>query len=64
MNKVCHFEIPWLPAEFCILNHDQFQCHSIDFANPCVPGDIFLKAQYFDGLEEKGLGTILVGVKL
>lgn len=64
MNKVCHFEIPCLPAEFCILDNDQFQCQSIGFANPCVPGDLFLKERYFDGLDEKGLGTILVGVKL
>jgi hypothetical protein len=64
MNKVCYFEIPCLPAEFCILDTDQFQCHSIDFANPCVPGDLFLKENYFEGLDEKGLGTILVGVKV
>jgi hypothetical protein len=64
MQKICHFEIPCLPAEFCILKKDQFHCHSIGFANPCVPGDIFLKGEYFGGVDEKGLGTILVGVKL
>ena len=63
MNKICHFEIPCLPAEFCVLDTDQLKCHSIEFANPCVPGDIFLKEQYFGGLDKKGLGTILVGVK-
>jgi hypothetical protein len=48
MRKICHFEI--------------FENHSIIYANPSTLGDTFLKAQYFDGIHEKGLGTILVGV--
>jgi hypothetical protein len=64
MKKICHFEIPLLPAEFCILDEDQIQCKSVSFANPCVPGDMFLKEQYFDGLDKKGLGTILIGFNL
>ncbi len=64
MKKICHFEIPWLPAEWCTVENDTFQCHSIIYANPCTPSDVFLKDQYFSGLDERGLGTILVGVKL
>lgn len=64
MKKNCHFEIPLLPAEFCILDKDQIQCKSVSFANPCVPGDMFLKKQYFEGLDKKGLGTILIGFNL
>ena len=64
MKKICHFEIPWLPAEWCTVENDTFQCHSIIYANPCTPSDVFLKHQYFSGVDERGLGTILVGVKL
>ena len=63
-QKVCQFEIPCLPAEWCVLEDDSFQCQSIIYANPATPCDLFLKKQYFRGLDEKGLGTILVGVKL
>ncbi len=60
MKKICHFEIPFLPAEFCILEDDRFQCRSIDYANPSTLCDIYLKEKYFDGIDERGLGTILV----
>ena len=64
MKKICHFEIPWLPVEWCTVKNDTFQSHPIIYANPCTPSDVFLKDQYFSGLDERGLGTILVGVKL
>ncbi len=64
MKKICHFEIPCLPAEWCSLEDDKIECHSIIYANPSTPSDVFLKDQYFSGLDERGLGTILVGVKL
>ena len=64
MKKVCYFEIPCLPADFCTLENDKFQCHSIFYANPSTLCDLFLKEKYFAGLDQKGLGTILVGVKL
>ncbi|MGD8338169.1 MAG: hypothetical protein PVJ29_13805 [Desulfobacterales bacterium] len=63
MKKICHFEIPCLPAEFCVLGDDQFQCHSINFASPSVLCDLFLKEQYFDRENVAELGTILIGVK-
>ena len=62
MKKICYFEIPCLPAEWCLVEDDSFQCNSIIYANPCTPSDIFLKEKYFNGLDEKGSGTILVAI--
>jgi len=63
MQKICFFEIPCLPAEWCLVENNTIQCDSIVYANPCIPCDIFLKDQYFNGLDEKGCGTILVGIE-
>ena len=63
MKKICYFEIPCLPAEWCLVEDSNFECSSIIYANPCTPSDIFLKEQYFDATDEKGCGTILVGVE-
>jgi hypothetical protein len=64
MKKVCHFEIPSLPTEWGILEGSDFSYQSIIYANPTTPSDIFLKNSYFEGLDQWGLGTILIGVKL
>jgi hypothetical protein len=64
MKKICHFEIPGLPADWCRLEDAAIENHSIIYANPSTLGDTFLKEQYFDGIPEKGLGTILIGVDL
>ena len=63
MQKNCYFEIPCLPAEWCRVEDSTLQHDSIIYANPCTPSDVFLKEQYFNGLDEKGCGTILVGIK-
>lgn len=63
MKKICHFEIPCLPAEWCLAENDALHCNSIVYANPCTPADIFLKEQYFNGSDEKGCGTILIGIE-
>jgi len=63
MQKACYFEIPCLPAEWCLVEDNTLQCNSIIYANPCTPSDTYLKEQYFDGLDEKGCGTILVGIE-
>ena len=55
MKKVCHFEIPV---------HEAFENHPIIYANPSTLGDTFIKKQYFDEINEKGLGTIFVGIDL
>lgn len=62
MKKICFFEIPCLAAEWCLVEDDQFECKSIIYATACTPADIYLKEQYFDGVDEKGCGTILVGI--
>lgn len=64
MKKICHFEIPSLPAEWCVLEGGSFDCHSIIYTPPPTPCDIYLKEHYFSGLDKRGLGTILVGVKV
>jgi hypothetical protein len=63
MKKICQFETPSLPAQWCIVEDEQLQCYPIIYANPSTPSDVFLKNQYFSGLDERGLGTILVGAK-
>jgi len=64
MQKICYFEIPCIPAEWCPTEDNIFQCHSIIYASPCTPSDTFLKERYFNEADEKGSGTIIVGVKL
>jgi methylamine methyltransferase corrinoid protein reductive activase len=63
MKKNCHFEIRCLPADWCVLEDEALQTQTILYANPSTPCDQFLKNQYFRGSDEKGLGTILIGVK-
>ncbi|MFO7685406.1 MAG: hypothetical protein R6V60_04890, partial [Desulfobacterales bacterium] len=63
MNKICTFEIPCLPAEFCMLGDDRLRCHAINFASPSVLCDVYLKEHYFKGENVADLGTILIGVK-
>jgi hypothetical protein len=64
MNKVCHFEIPGLPATWCSLEGMEHQVKSLMYANPATPADLHLKESYFRGKDERGQGTILVGVNL
>ena len=64
MKKLCYFEIPSLPTEWHVLEGSDFSYQSIIYANPATPTDIFLKNSYFEGLDQRGLGTILIGVEL
>ncbi len=64
MQKICHFEIPGLLADLCRVEDEDFEYNSIIYANPSTLGDSFLKKQYFNGIDEKGLGTILIGIDL
>lgn len=64
MKKICYFEIPCHPADWCIIEEGGLKCHSIVYGSPTTPCDIFLKNRYFEGVDTKGSGTILVGVKL
>ncbi len=60
MKKACYFEIPCLAADFCVLDQDRCQCGPIVYCNPSGLSDVYLKEKYFEGLDERGLGTILV----
>ena len=64
MKKICHFEIPCIPAQWCTFENSQFKCQSAIHANPAPSTDLFLKEEYFGGVNEKGTGTILLGVIL
>lgn len=63
MKKICHFEIPSLSGESYLPEQGDFPDHSMIFANPATSCDVFLKERYFKGRDEKGLGTILVGLE-
>ncbi len=60
MKKICYFEIPCHPAQWPV----GIQCHSVVYASPSTPCDVFLKKQYFQGRDVKGSGTVLIGIKL
>jgi hypothetical protein len=60
MKKICYFEIPCHPANWPV----DLQCHAILYCSPSTPCDVFLKNQYFQGVDSRGSGTILIGVKL
>jgi hypothetical protein len=60
MKKICYFEIPCHPANWPV----GLECHSIVYGSPSTPCDIFLKNQYFQGEDIKGVGTVLIGIKL
>ncbi len=63
IKKVCHFDIPCILANWCSIEDETFKNLNVIHANPAAPTDLHLKEKYFDGLDEKGLGTILVGVR-
>ena len=64
MKKICHFEIPCIPAEWCVVDDEKFQCKSIVYGCPATPCDAFLKQRYAGGRDERGAGTILIGITL
>lgn len=64
MQKICHFEIPCHLAEWCDIEDEHFRCHEILYAWPSTPCDVFLKKKYFGGSDERGSGTVLLGVNL
>jgi hypothetical protein len=60
MKKICYFEIPCHPAEWPV----GVPCQSVVYCSPSTPADIFLKNKYFQERDEKGTGTVLIGIKL
>lgn len=63
MNKICHFEIPPIPAHWKELQEFWDKGFCIFFAAPSPLGDQFLKENYFSGPQDKGSGTCLVYVQ-
>jgi hypothetical protein len=64
MQKSCHFEIPCHPAEWCVLEEGPAACYELIYAWPSTPCDVFLKQEYFEGVDARGSGTVLVGANL
>lgn len=64
MKKICYFEIPCHPAEWCIVDQGVVQCHSIIYGSPSTPCDVFLKNRYFEAKDVQGSGTVLIGIRL
>jgi hypothetical protein len=64
MNKICHFEIPCLPVEYCTIDDNRIECQAIQFASPSVLCDQYLKERYFGGENAADLGTVLIGAWL
>jgi hypothetical protein len=64
MNKICYFEIPGLPVDWCRMDEIRFRHGPIVYASPTLAADFFLKERYFESKNEEGLGTILIGVAL
>ncbi len=60
MKKICYFEIPCHPAQWPL----GIQCHSVVYGSPSTPTDVFLKNKYFQGKDDRGTGTVLIGIKL
>lgn len=60
MKKICYFEIPCHPAQWPV----GIKCHSVVYGSPSTPSDVFLKKKYFQARDERGSGTVLIGIKL
>jgi len=59
MNKICHFEIPWLPAHWCAMDETRLCCKPMVYASPALPDELFLKERHFEGRNEKDWGRFL-----
>ena len=62
VKKICHFEIPCAQADWCRLATDEHPPPRLIFSAPSTLCDTYLKERYFDHRDERGLGTILLGV--
>lgn len=62
VKKICHFEIPCLSADWCVLPLDAQSVPRLNYCAPSTLCDVYLKEHYFDNRDERGLGTILIGV--
>jgi hypothetical protein len=63
MRKICYFEIPGHSADWFAVDPAEIKCRSLTYGSPSTPCDVFLKERYFGGRDERGSGTILVGIR-
>jgi hypothetical protein len=61
MKKACHFEIPCHEALWLQQGQGR-QMGTAVYGCPSTPTDVFLKTRYFEGRDDRGSGTVLVGV--
>jgi hypothetical protein len=59
MKKICQFEFPSMSADW-FAHVDGIE--SCIFCNPSTPTDVYIKKICLGGMDERGLGTILIGV--
>lgn len=62
MQKICHFEIPGMSVDWLSKESKKGIRFDVWYSNPSTFCDAHLKENYFDGIKEHGLGTILIGV--
>ena len=62
VQKICHFEIPGLAADWFRPGKAAVLIASANVAVPSTLGDVFLKERYFDNCDEHGTGTLLMGI--
>jgi hypothetical protein len=62
MQKICHFEIPGLPGDQLDITMEDDISTEIRYGIPSTYCDVHLKELYFEGKDEQGLGTLLIGV--
>lgn len=62
MQKICHFEIPGMSVDWLSKESKNGIRFDVWYSNPSTFCDAHLKENYFDGIKEHGLGTILIGV--
>lgn len=61
VQKKCVFELPALTGRELI--PDLLEAEGCVLCFPSVTGDIFLKKTYYEGIDERGTGTVLFGFK-
>jgi hypothetical protein len=61
VEKKCYFELPACVGDgtFPGVNHfgESMYCF------PSTPGDVFLKQRYYESIDERGTGTLVIGFK-
>ena len=62
VQKICHFEIPLLTADWFHPENAEALHIMATVAVPSTLGDVFLKERYFENRDEHGTGTILMGI--